>query len=166
MKPRTAVASFILAAVTSALANQTALADHGQRHKRKSHKRVTAKQMARLNAIAAFYTDEITKTLRNVAFEGDTAEVGTSAHDVNTTGEAVEPTDTDASYAAADNSFADTVDAALDDTTGEALKDEPDVGADFDPLGFGRIFAVPVGGSHAPSISIGKLVININPTAA
>lgn len=142
MKPRTAVASYILAAVTTALANRTALARHAQGHKVKSHKALTSKQQARIDAIAAFYVDEITKTLRNTPFEGDTADVGDTSHDAPATAEADEPADdTSASNGAAQPTSTDQTEA-----TSEFL---------------GHVFSGMVGGAPHIVINVGgDLIVN------
>jgi hypothetical protein len=74
MKPRSAVAAFILSALASP--DRSALYAHVQRgYKQKSTKPLTANQKARVDAIYDFYVDQIRTTLATTPFEGDTAEV-------------------------------------------------------------------------------------------
>jgi hypothetical protein len=73
MKPRSAAAAFILSALAST--DRSALYAHAQDFKQKSHKPLTAKQQARIDAVFDHYLDAIKHTLATTPFEGDTAEV-------------------------------------------------------------------------------------------
>lgn len=136
MKPRSAVATYIVNHLTSALAAESALATHCQSFKQKSRKPLTAKQKARVAEIGAFYLDQIKHLLATVEFEGDTADVP-----------GVDVTAGDTASATGDTASA----------TGEA-----EIGPDNDPLNWN---ADDVGATLADALAdgvpFGQVVIHI-----
>lgn len=73
MKPRSAVAAFIVQALANA--DRSALYSFAQSYKQKSHKPLTQAQKERVGVIYDHYLDAIKHTLAITPFEGDTAEV-------------------------------------------------------------------------------------------